>query len=433
MLMSLIHLDGENVGFSSIDAIHVRGILEPLIQVLEQHTFFKIFECKINRSPNYRITARNGYSIDSINMNLVGKNPGQGFFQRHLKRLYIEEASFETDEVYKKRLDAISELGCVTRAAGMTNFTKYSPTGRRFYDAKNQEFVCNLPQYCNPHWSKKEQEKALKEHGGENSVSYRTFVKGEVVEDGIAVFDMERVRQCYLEEKIIKKFEITKDNFYNFENIIIVDKPDSIDAVFIAADIGETAPTEIIILFKNGEEFKYVYNITCYGLTEREQPDIFSYLIETLKANVVGIDTTDGQGRAIARTLVAKYGQDNFVFCAFNEKISVDFERNEQGNIMFDSDGNPKYKEEFISEWSVKRLKSLLYDQQIKMPIDYKFDKQINSVVAMSRGGRTIYEVVSEEDHLFAAFRVFAISEWSKNSSVLKQINSKIYDKVGVI
>jgi hypothetical protein len=182
-----------------------------------------------------------------------------------------------------------------------------------------------------------------------------------------------------------------------------------------------------------GEEFKYVYNITCYGLTEKEQPDIFSYLIENLKASVIGIDTTDGQGRSIARTLVAKYGQEHFVFCGFNEKISVDFERNEVGNIVFDSEGNPKYKEEFVSEWSVKRLKTLLYDSKIKLPIDYKFDKQVNSVVAMSRGGRTVYEVVSEEDHLFAAFRVFAISEWTKNSSVLKQINTKQFDKAGVI
>lgn len=431
ILISIIHLEGETVGFTSVDALHIRGILEPVIQVLEQHTFFKMFEAKVNRSPNYRFSCRNNYVLESVNMNIVGKNPGQAFFQKHFKRLYIEEASLETEEVYKKRIDAISELGCVIRSAGMTNFTKYSPTGRRFFDIKNRARVCNLPQYSNPNWNEKEKQKAIKEHGGENSVSYRIFVKGEVVEEGISVFDMEKVRKNYIEDKIVKKFEIHKYNFNNFKDVIVVDKPEHIDGVFIAADIGETAPTEIIILYKSGEEFKYVYNITCYGLTEQEQPQIFEWLIEKLKANVIGLDTTDGTGRSIGRSLIQKFNSEHFVFCAFNEKIEVDFERDELGNIVFDSEGYPKYKQEFVSEWSVKRLKDLLYEGRLSLPIDYKFDKQINSVIAITRGGRTVYEVASEEDHLFAAFRVFAIMEWQKNSSSLKQLNLKKFAKAG--
>ena len=41
----------------------------------------------------------------------------------HLHRLYIEEASMETQKVFQQRRDAISELGCVYRVSGMTNFT----------------------------------------------------------------------------------------------------------------------------------------------------------------------------------------------------------------------------------------------------------------------------------------------------------------------
>lgn len=432
MFLSFIHLPGEHVGFTSLDLLHIKGILEDVIKVLENHTFFKMFQAKIQRAPDYRITLRNGYVLDAINMKLQAPNPGDGFFQKHLKRLYIEEGSFETETVYKKRIDAVSEFGAVIRAAGMTNFTRYMPAGRRFFDLENRDIVCNLPQYCNPMWDDKQKQKAIKEHGGENSISYRIFVKGEVVEEGISVFDMERVRRHYLEDKFVKHFELTKDNFYNFRNVLILDRPSSIEEVYICADIGESAPTEIIILFKVGETFKYVYNITCYNLTDKQQPDIFHYLAQTLNANIIALDTTDGTGRSIYRTLNETYPAQNLVFCSFNEKINVDFQKDDNDNILFGNDGKPLYKQEYVSEYSVLRLKELLYAGKVLLPIDYKLDKQINSVVCSNTGARIAYKVVGDEDHLFSAFRVFAIAEWSKNFASNTALGFKKFFKGGV-
>jgi hypothetical protein len=491
--------------------------------------------------------------------------------------------SFETKEVYEKRLDAVSENGCVVRAAGMTNFTKYSPSGTRFYDLENRAWVCNLPQYCvaegskvlmsdlstrnieniqigdeiltltekapykmvktkvtnkvfigeketiklnngyndllltpdhkllhksgkwnrkwtqakdlkddsevyyikrfvkdfitnftikslskspvtkeygyknkvydltteahsfiangyvvhncNPKWNEKEKQEAIRRHGGENSISYRIFVKGEVVEEGISVFDMERVRRNYLEKKVVKAFEITKDNFHDFRNILVVDRPQSIEAVHIDADIGESAPTEIIITFKSGNAYKLVYRVTCYNLTEKQQPEIFIHLTEQLKANYIGIDTTDGTGRSIFRTLNQRYPSENLVWCAFNEKINVGFKKDDKDNVICDEKGNPIIEEEYVAEWSIKRLKDLLYGLDIhvlKLPVDYQIDKQLNSVVSTQSGARTVYSVVGEEDHLLAAMRVFAISQWQKEFASHKPIVTKKFSKSGV-
>lgn len=580
ILLSILHLPNMEVGFTSTDHIHIKGILEEkVIPVLEKHPFFKLFNPKFNRSPNYRISCNNGYVLIGINMNLQAKQPGSQFFQRHLKRLYLEEASFETEEVFNKRIDAVSEDGCVIRSAGMTNFTKYSPAGRRFYDLKNKPWVCNLPQYCvgedslilmhdysqkkikdikigdriitvtekapykiveaevlnvfdngvketvkinnsldvtlnhkilqrsandnharwlqikkikdtsfiykfptikniketktlktitqeqivldkklqlrkvfdlqttagtyvangivvhncNPKWDKTQKEKAIKKHGGENSVSYRIFVKGEVVEEGISVFDMERVRAHYLEDKIVKKFEITKENYHNFRSILIVEKPETVKEAYIMSDIGESAATEIIIIFKIGEEYKYLYNITCYNLTDKQQTALFDFLIQATSATCVGIDTTDGTGRAIFRNLNEKYPSDNLVWCSFNEKISVGYEKNESGQMILDDKGNLILKEEYVSEWSISHLKNLLYDGILKLPVDYKLDKQLNSVISSpASAGRMIYEVVGDEDHLFSAFRVFAIAEWTREFSKLKPMASNKFYKGGV-
>ena len=432
LLVSMCLLESEHVGFSSYDALHIRGILEKVVQALEVHPFFTtILEPKINRSPNYHFYLRTGYTLDSINMNLQSKSPGSQFFQKHFTRLYIEEASFETEEVNKKRLDSISENGCITRLAGMTNFTKYSPVGRLFYDITKKPWISNYPQTVSPKWDDAEKIKAIKEHGGEQSISYRVFVKGEVVEEGIAIFDMERVRKCYDDTRQIKHIEVNKTNYANYKNVVIVERPKQATACYICADIGESAPTEIVILFKIDEKYRYAYNITLYGMTDKEQEELFKHIYMSLKGGFIGIDTTEGTGRAIFRSLNESYPIETLTWVGFNEKTPVDFDREENGSIIFE-DGKPKYKEEYVSDWSVKRLKDLFYDQKLELPLDYKLDIQLNSVIAMVNATRTVYECVAEEDHLFAAFRVFAMAEWQHEFSTIKPLTIKSFFKSGV-
>lgn len=430
ILLSMLLLEGEHVGFSSFDALHIRGIIEKIIQVLRSHSFFKLLDAQINRSPNYRISLLSGYLFESINMNLSGQTPGSGFFQKHLHRLYVEEASYENEEVYSKRIDAVSEDGCVYRLAGMTNFTKYSPAGKTFFDFAKQSQVCNLPQYVNPKWDIKEKEKAIKEYGGEQSAGYRVFVKGEVVDEGIAVFDMERTRKQYLFDKQVKVFEINKDNFSLFKDLLVIERPNNASSVYVCADIGETAPTEVVIIYEVNGVYYYTYEIVAYRLDDKQQYEMIRYIAETVRANVISLDTTDGTGRAIFRMLSEVFPKENCVYCSFNEKIGVDFERDDKGRIKFDM-GKPILKEEYVSEWSVRRLKMLFYESKLFVPSDHKLDKQLNSVIATTNGMRTVYSVVSEEDHLFSAFRVFAIAQFNTEFIGLQPVNRKKFSKLG--
>ena len=68
-----------------------------------------------------------------------------------------------------------------------------------------------------------------------------------------------------------------------------------------------------------------------------------------------------------------------------------------------------------MSEWSINRLMFILYENRINLPIDYKLDNQINSVVSTTSGTRKTYVCISESgDHLFDSFRVFSITQWLK-------------------
>ena len=435
LIMDAMNVDGNNVGFSSYDLTHIQGVLEDVVIGLENNPFLKMFAPKVKRNP-YTIRLKNGWKLDGINMNIKSTDPGSQFYQKHFKKLYIEEAGEETQAVYVKRIDAVDENGCVFRLAGMTNFTKHSPAGKSFYDAKRAKHIMNVPQYINPKWDDKQKTRNIKEHQGEKSVSYKVFVCGEVIEDGLSVLDMTRVRKCYNPKKEIKRFEINRINFDVFKSEIFVSAPKESEHIYLCADVGETAPTEIIIISKIGDQYHYLYNITLYNLHHDEQYKIFAWLSSTLKVGTIGVDTTDYLGRAIIREFnINKNHNIKLVSCSFNKKIPVGFQRDDNDNIILDQDsGKAKLKEEFVDAWSINRLKYCFYQELIQCPMDDKLDYQLNSIISVTSGSRVLYSTITKHDHLLASFRVFAIALWENEFNITQTTTTvKDIDKIGCL
>lgn len=395
---------------SSLDALHIRGIFEKIIAPLENHPILKNLNAHPLRSPAYKIDI-NGCLLESVNDNIMGKNPGNQFFGKHIDKHWKEESSFLTQEVSNKQLMASSELGCINRWSGMCTFSKHSPLGKIFFDLKNQNRIINLPSYVNPTWDAKKEEDAVLEFGGKLSLGYQTQIVGKVVEDSDTVYDIERVRSTYNRKKEIKLFEITRDNFYKFREIIVLDRPGNVEKCFICSDIGEgAAPTEIIIIFKIVDKYYYVYNISAIRLSADEQYELFDYISEKVEMNYLGLDTTSGMGKALASRLAKKY-IDKIIWVSFNEKSKIDYQKDEKGNFITDSKGNYLYKEEYNSDWSIQRIKQVFYNNKIEIPLDYKLDLQFSNIVALTSGMRIEYKCKTA-NHLHQAFQVFALVEW---------------------
>jgi hypothetical protein len=64
---------------SSYDKLHVNEVFEKIIIALENHPIMKMLNAHILRSPTYKITTDSGCLIESVNMNIMGKNPGAQF------------------------------------------------------------------------------------------------------------------------------------------------------------------------------------------------------------------------------------------------------------------------------------------------------------------------------------------------------------------
>ena len=415
--LSLMYDDNMQVAFSSSDQVHLDDILKVVARTMESHPIVSMFRAKIQRSPKYYFVGKNGWVLNGVNANIAAKDSGTNWFGLHVHKIYLEEISLENESAYEKRKDATSEFGAIFRCSGMTNFTRHQPAGKMFYAPENQAKIVSMPQYVNPTFTSVRQKQMEEQYGGKSTIGYRVFVDAEVVEDGVSVIDVERIRQYINEKQDIKSFEIKKESFAFFRSLLVVNRPKNIDRIFIGGDVGDGRGGTAITIFSEIDDiFHYLYRIELYSLADDEQFEIFEWLISKLQANIVGIDCGDGTGRAIYRRLSLKYSSDNLVRYAGVEKIGVDYLKNDKGEVLLEN-GKPILIEERMAEWSVRYLISLLYSGQIKMPRDYKLERQLSYVVSRVQGNNTCYSCISPDgDHIFDSFKIFATSVWLKKN-----------------
>ena len=403
--------------FYSIDESRVRGIVDDVKKAFDYHPIFKIYNYNCLLRPKIVFAnLSNGWEMKGVLMNLNHKNPGHGFYQMHVNKFWGDEVSMEIDKVANKKKETEHDLGAIYRLAGMTDFPKYSPTGKIFHNKANKKHIVNLPRYVSPYWNEKDKEERKEQYGGIEALNYKIYVDGEPMPDAHAEFQNDRIEECYLKTKKIKRFELKKKQYKDFKKLIIVERPKNANRIFIASDIGDGAGGSDINIFSEvGESYYWLYNIILYSMTEDEQFHILKYIVEELKANVLGFDCGEACGRGLFDRFEKLGFGENLVWYRGNNKVISGFQKDEQGKIKIDRKGIPIPKEEFMREWGVKRLKNLLYNTRLYLPKDYKLDTQLTSVVSIKSGTRVLYECISETgDHLFDSFLVFANSQWLK-------------------
>ena len=295
----------EDVGFSAFVFNRITKVLDKVTAGVKSHPFMKeIFKCGTARSAPYTITANTGMKIFGINANVKGKSPGDAFYGEHLKILYIEETSFETEAVYKARKHSTSEFGCVFRQSGMTNFRKTSPIGQILKNPTNKNKIVNLPQKVNPTYTVGMDNDYIDEFGGKFSEGYRIYCDGDIIEDRASIFDMEFIRDNLIDSDVeIKTYEIDNENHAKHVTILnTITRPNNANRIFIGSDIGRgkgIGSTEIVIFSEIETQglpvYKYLYNITLAGLFDDDlQKDIFKYLMKKLNAEMLSLDIGDG-------------------------------------------------------------------------------------------------------------------------------------------
>ncbi len=441
ILISLLCIDNAPLIVSSYDSIHVRGVLNPISDSLTFHPIISLFKKRIQKSPAYLITTQNGNILDGVNMNVKdGQNAGKQFFQKHAKKMWIEEASKETKDVYLKRIASRHAIGCVERLTGMSDFHQHSISGKNYYESQKKHQSMNVPSYINPDWGELDKKIAVKKYSGEKTIGFRMYVLGEIVTDKISALDMQRVRaNCYPhtrngfvdETKTVKEFEISKTNFKRFKDVIIVERPISSERMWLSIDVGRGGgQSEIMIFSEVNNRFHYLYNITIYGLLDKAQFEIIEYLIQQLSLNFISIDCGDGTGVAIYSRVEEIFSKKHLTWYDGSKKIIIGYVKDNKGNLVLEK-GQPIARELTMSEWSVQHLKYLMYSGKFYFLFSYKLDEQLSSVVQMNTANKVIFSNTKADDHLFDSLRAFSITQWINTGNFEKPIVRK--PSVGVV
>lgn len=430
-VLAIIHNIIEGM-VASDSAEHLKKVTEPIANFVEGHKFLQIFHLRDSRANTVKrdyltITTQHGTVIRHVNEKAdTDKNPGVQYHGKHAKIRYYEEYSYASDEGEKKSIDACFSLGRIERLSGIPDVSLGSPLGKILKNLNLKNWIWRLPQLVREDWDEQTEQEKAELYGGKNSAAYKLNVLAETIEGAFGYFDMARLQEVSVNQnKRVKYFEISKEQFQGFEDKLIVEKPAGTISTWISADIGfGAAPSEIIILFFDGKKFKYIYNIALYRLIQKEQAKVIKFLYDKFEGAYIACDATSDEGAIIDELYSLGIPQENLLKVKFNSNIEIGFEKDEQtGETLIDREGNPIPKLINTELFSFQELSRIMYEGIIDAWWDEKFINQFTDIIAKQSGQRLIFDSKSV-NHLVQAWQVWAISRFFNEFNNLKNIQT---------
>ena len=419
---------------SSFDQKHLSKVTDPIASYIESHPFAKIFHLKkgatasVNRKHGgLRAVSEHGCLIESANEKVEGNNPGTDFHSKHFEILWIEEVSYISDEGTQKRVDAGSQLGVIERFSGIPDLRIGSPLTKLLHNKNISKKIWRLPQYVKPTWSDELKEDRILHYGGENSSAYKLNVEAEIIEGAEGFWDIDRLKEkCYNPKRKVKIFEISKESFAKFKSNIIVERMPGTEKVFICSDIGlGGSASQVIIIFKVGDKYKYVYNIPLFKLIQKEQAEVFKWLYDVLGGAFISIDAT-GDGGVINDYLFDMgVPQECLLKVKFNENIEIDFEKDpETGYVITDKNGQPVMKKMNTLDFAMQEMEKIFYEGMMEVPQDENFFEEFNGFYVKMVGTRKAYGS-NTSDHKHQSFQVFSVCRYFNEFNELKSVQNQ--------
>ena len=421
--LELIHGNADESCIASFDFKHLMKVCKPISLLANFHPFFQIFK---RQGKGVRFSA-GGMEIDTIsghtmygkNEKVEGNDPGTDFHGLHYKWFGYEEFSYATKAGTEKRIDSGDSEGYIEKVSGIPDIRLDSPLGKILLDSKNKNIICRLPQFVREDWDENSKRDMIDKYNGESSYGYKLNVRGDIIEGATGYWDMSRLRKACrygTSGATVKFFEIDQKKYYKLDQVLILDRLPC-KQCYVASDIGTTgSPSEIIIIFFDGEKYKYHYNIALYKLSTHEQAEVFAWIYERLGGAYIALDCTNADGRSIADELRRNttISSNEIIEVRMNKNIEVDFLKDKvTGAVLKDSHGNLLMREERTIDWAMTCLEKLFYiDEAMLIPTQEKFINSFSDFVVKQIGMKRTFGTLSGDDHLHQSFQCFAIAQF---------------------
>ncbi len=411
---------GEESMVTSLRKMHVSDRMERVIDYFE-HPILKMFVRHVGKAPTYHITLHNAHMLYGIS---VGDDAEARMVQgKHVGLLIIEEAHQYPMRGWIKLQGAKDAKGCRTLMAGVPDGRIDTPF--RYADSKYDTFVSrrfHLSRRTDPYFNAAFRKSMADVFGGENSDRFLQEMEAEWGSPSWSAWDLEAIQRC-MRPALLRVHVVASAKMFTEHELtasVILDQlPGAVrsgGAVIIAADIGYSQPTEAVAL----QEFDGVWHLIArVSLVDRMEHDhqalILGEFARRYDASLIGLDTSEGEGRAIATELdrLPEFtGRVRRV--VFTEKYVTGWTQNPET-------GDMDVEEELVKPLATRKLRELWGRQELLIPSDDSFLAEFNREVEF-RSPMTGKSLVKTPDdvHITDTLRVFAMVLFIEHPPVLE-------------
>lgn len=410
---------GEETLLTSFRKVHVGDRMERVIDYFEMIPLFRMYLPKtgdIRRSPVYEIKTRTQHAIFGIS---VGDDPEARMAQgKHATTIFIEEAHQYPLRAYMKLDGAKHTRGCTEIMVGVPDGRVDTPF--RKADEHYRQFEAHRFHHSkryDPFFNQEMKRSSADKFGGEDSDLFKQEVDAEWGHPVFSAWDLESIYACMVEPQQLPVVVIEVSGKRYRERglgpeVVLAELPRGRfgGRIKIAMDVGYSQPSEVLVLEHWKDRWWLIARVRLVNRMEHDdQAAIVGAMGAYYDAEEIGVDTTEGEGRAIAAELEkdprwgARDGEPSRIIRYNASEMHVaEYVRKEDGS------GEVVEVKENSRDVGTRVLRLMFKRREFALPKDDEIPGEFNQEVeARGKDGKTRV-ITPSTVHCSDAFRVFA-------------------------
>lgn len=411
-LQDALLLPGQETLIATQFEIHLTRPCDSLIDIINTHSFFKLFKGPSHRRPFYKFFLGK-HIIHGLS---AGSEGGSNFLGLHVDRIKIDEAQKVEKVVEQKMRQAVRNDACKWKYYGVLD-------GRRdtclyqhaFNDPSIRDKTFRFPSYLRPTWTYDEGTRLEREYGGRGSQTWLNNVEGEAGEPTYGVWPYKDMVDAMISTDPLIDVVVTMEDLKDHQTIDFDFAREnrlcwfSLDFLSLPifdfkydecyggldASSGFGDPAVLILAFKIGNKWKIPVRYSFSGISPNDVTWMVKYIMQAYNCSIIAIDTTGADGKNV-RDNLASY---TTYPVTYSENVIVG-----EG-----PDGNPTEAnvKEFSTKLAVDNLRSnrfIICDSPSWL-MEFEQEKVKRGV-----SGRLIYNAPT--DHTISSFRALNLLLW---------------------
>ena len=450
IVQAAITKPGEETVLTTFRKTHIVDRMERVIDYFERIPFFKAFFLgKITRAPMYDVVTREGHHIYGAN---VGDDPDSKSVQgKHASSIFGEEFQHYPDRAWMRLQGTKDPRGATTVLIGVPDGRLDTPFRRadeEYSSFRGRRF--HISGRTDPFFNQKKKRDLIEQYRGEDTDAFKQEVDAKWGAPAYSAWNMDLVYAC-TDPNILPLEPTGEDGWYCVDLQVRGTSyraagaiPESIgprlpgprwpgNRTFVCVDPGYAERSDVQVYQLHDYRWYMIAHIRLEQKIEvDEQVKLLNFIALFYKAERICIDTTDGEGRDIARLLeldprwairdlpgggiAAPISR-----VTFNETEPIMYSRDEKGELV-----TVKVP---IRQIGTQRLRDLIGRKEIAFPRDESLIHEFNQEIEV-KGADGISRVMTPRTvHSIDTMRVLAVTLHREQPPIPPPIPEPIEDE----